>query len=140
MRDYLSYSGSTFRATASLAALLGAIGLVLTALGVYGVVAYRTSRRRREIGIRMALGAPRREVLGLLMKQGAVIAATGVALGIPIALAATRLLASLLFRVSAWDAASFGAAAVLLFVAVCVATAIPAWRAVATPPSMALRD
>jgi putative ABC transport system permease protein len=140
MQEYIAYSASTYRATASLAALLGLIGLILTALGVYGVVAYRMSRRTREIGIRIALGAHPPDVLRLVMREGAQVAAAGIVLGLPIALGATRLLSSLLFRVSAWDAWSFAAAAVALAAALCAATAVPAWRATRLSPSIALRD
>ena len=140
MRDYMAYSSSSFRATAALAGALGVVGLLLTILGVYGVVAYRTSWRTREIGIRMALGAQRREVLALVVREGSLIALAGVAIGIPAALAATRALASMLFQVSAWDPLSFSVAAVLVFALACVATMIPALRATRIAPSRALRD
>lgn len=140
MRDYMEYSASSFRATAALAGALGVVGLLLTILGVYGVVAYRTSWRTREIGIRMALGARRSDVLTLIVREGAFTALAGVAIGIPAALVATRALASMLFRVSAWDALSFSVAAVVVFTLACVATMIPALRATRIAPSRALRD
>jgi ABC-type antimicrobial peptide transport system permease subunit len=140
MRDYIDYAARTYRATATLAAVLAGVGLLLTILGVYGVVACRTTNRTREIGIRVALGAGRGEVIRLVMREGAVIAAFGLAIGIPAALASTRVLAALVFRVSVWDAPAFSAAAVVLFLSVSAATAIPAWRATRITPSTALRN
>ena len=140
MRDYIDYAARTYRATAVLAAVLAGVGLLLTVLGIYGVVAYRTANRTREIGIRVALGARRGEVVRLVMREGAVLAALGLAIGVPAALASTRVLGALVFRVSVWDPPAFGAAAVVLFLSVCAATAIPAWRATRITPSTALRD
>jgi len=139
MRAYIDYSGSGYRATATLALALGALGLVLTVLGVYGVIAYRTTRRAREIGIRMALGAARGDVLRLVVREGAVVAILGVALGLPAALAGNRALASMLFHVHAWDVRVFSGTAVLLFLSVCAAALIPAWRATRIQPSDSLR-
>ena len=140
MRDYMEYSARTFRATAALAGALGIVGLILTILGVYGVVAYRTSWRTREIGIRMALGARRGEVLALIVREGAMTALIGIAIGIPAALAVTRELASMLFHVSPWDALSFSTVAVIVFGLACLATLVPAIRATRIAPSRALRD
>jgi putative ABC transport system permease protein len=131
------YSARTFRCTALLAAVLGAFGLLLTAIGVYGAVAPNTTQRTREIGIRMALGARRRQVFALVMKDGLRLAAVGLAIGIPAALACARLLSSLLFGVSAGDLPSFVAAAVLVLI-VALATYLPARRAVHVAPSTAL--
>ncbi len=140
MRQYMDYSASDYRATTALAAALGAVGLLLTVLGVYGVIAYRTGRRAREIGIRMALGARRSDVLGLILREGATVALAGVVIGIGAALLVTREIASMLFHVSAWDAPSFMAAAATVFVLACLATAVPALRATRVAPSRALRD
>jgi len=140
MRDYMEYSASRYRATAALAGALGLVGLILTVLGIYGVIAYRTSRRTREIGIRMALGARGHDVLNLVVREGAVIAAAGVGIGIAAALLVTRAIASMLFRVSSWDAVSFVAAAVVVFGLACLATAIPALRATRVAPAVALRE
>lgn len=140
MADYIDYSASSYRATATLAGSLGAIGLLLTILGVYGVIAFRTSRRTREIGIRMALGAQSREVLRMVLREGAGVALLGVAIGVPLSLGATRFMASLLFHVSPWDAAALVSAAAVLVSCVCAAAAVPAWRAARVDPSAALRD
>jgi putative ABC transport system permease protein len=140
MQDYMAYSASRYRATAALAAALGTVGLLLTALGIYGVVSYRTARRRREIGIRMALGAGVHDVLRMVVREGAMAAAAGVAIGIAAALLVTRSMASMLFRVDAWDPMSFAAAALVVFALASVATIVPARRATRVAPSEALRD
>jgi putative ABC transport system permease protein len=140
MQDYIAYSGGTYQATAALAAALGLVGLLLTAIGVYGVIAYRTSKRTREIGIRIALGAARTTVLGLVFREGARLAIAGVAIGVPAALVTSRLIASLLFGVAPWDVASLAVATLVLVVSVALAIFIPAWRAARLMPSVALRD
>jgi len=140
MAQYIEYSGSTYRATAVLAATLGAIGLLLTALGVYGVVAYRTFRRRREFGIRIALGAGRTQVLRLVLAESGKLAALGLVLGIPSALATTNVINALLFGVSPSDPVAFVVAPVVIAGAVLLASLLPALRATRVSPSTALRD
>jgi len=137
--ELVGYSARAFRWTALLAGVLGAFGLLLTAIGVYGAVALNTTRRTREIGIRMALGARRGQVLGLVMKEGVRLAVVGLAVGIPAALACARLLSSLLFGVSPGDVASFAGAALVVLLIVALATYLPARRAVRVTPSTALR-
>jgi putative ABC transport system permease protein len=140
MRQFIEYSGSEYRAIAALASALGGMGLLMTVLGVYGVIAYRTTRRSKEIGIRIALGADPRDVLRLVMREGALVAAGGIALGIPAALLVTRAIESMLFGVSAWDGPSFAGAAALLFVSVCAAAFLPARRATRLAPAATLKD
>jgi len=140
MSDYITYSASVYRATASLAAALGFVGLLLTTLGVYGVVAYRTAQRTREFGVRLALGAARGQVLRLVVREGARVAAAGLAIGIPLALIVTRLLSSLLFGTGPWNVPAFAAAAAIVFIAVCAASSVPARRATRVSPSTALRE
>jgi predicted permease len=140
MSDYITYSASVYRATAALAASLGFIGLLLTTLGVYGVVAYRTAQRTREFGVRLALGAARSQILRLVVREGARVAAAGLAIGIPAALVTTRLLSSLLFGTGPWNAPAFAAAAAIVFGAVCSAAYVPARRATRVSPSTALRE
>ena len=140
MAQYVAYSAGAYQATAALAAGLGVVGLALTALGVYGVVASRTVRRSKEIGIRVALGAARAQVLRLVLAEGARLGLIGVAIGVPAALATTRLLQSLLFGVDPWDVSALALAIAVLCVAVAIATLVPAWRAVRTSPAMALRE
>jgi putative ABC transport system permease protein len=139
MRQYVDYWSSDRRATALLAMALGAIGLLLTVLGVYGVVAYRTARRAREIGIRMALGASRSQVVRLVLREGITVALAGVAIGIPAAFAGARALSSFLYGVGAWDAPAFAGAALLLVACVCAAASFPAGRATRIDPSSSLR-
>ncbi|HYN10885.1 MAG TPA: ABC transporter permease [Vicinamibacterales bacterium] len=140
MDQYLRFSASDYQATAVLATALGVVGLLLTAVGVYGVIAYRTTRRTREIGLRMALGATRRQVLGLVIGEGGRLVLRGLVIGLPAALLTTRLIRSLLFGVQPWDATAFGGATTLLVVTVITATLVPAWRATRVTPSMALRE
>jgi putative ABC transport system permease protein len=140
MSQYVHFSASSYRATAALAGSLGLIGLLLTALGLYGVVASRTARRTREIGIRVALGAARGQVLRLVVGEGARVALAGVVVGVPAALVATRLIQSLLFGVSPWDATALVGAVGVLVLVLLAATLVPAWRAVHISPSSALRE
>ena len=118
---------------------LGIVALLLALLGIYGVTAYGVAQRTREIGVRMALGAPRGNVLGLILRQGVMLAGLGVAAGAVIALGATRLLASLLYGVPTTDIVAFAGAALLLVLAAIAASWIPARRAAAVDPVVALR-
>ena len=139
MRQYLDYWASGYRATALLSSTLAGVGLLLTVLGVYGVVAYRTSRRTKEIGIRVALGATRGDVLRLVLREGLVVALAGVVAGIPLAFAAARMLGSFLYGVSADDAFAYLSAALLLIACIGAATLVPARRAARSNPSASLR-
>jgi predicted permease len=122
-----------------LLSVFAAIALLLAAIGVYGLMAYSVERRTQEMGIRMALGASRGDLLRIVLLQGAKLTGAGLVIGLGLAYGVTRLLASLLFGVKAADPLSFGAvAAVLAFVAL-AATFVPARRAANTPPSEALR-
>ena len=123
--------------------LLGAFALpalLLAALGIYGVVAYLVAQRGREIGIRMALGAQRRDVLALVLKDGARLAAMGVLLGAAGAIATTRWLTSELYETSATDPLTFVLAAVVLAGIALVATLLPARRAAAIDPARTLQS
>jgi predicted permease len=139
MADYIEFSSSVYRATATLALLLGLLGLVLTAVGVYGVVAYRTTERTREIGLRVALGANPAGILGLVFKDGMRTAALGVGFGVPAALWAARFLEPLLFEVGPGDLTAYAIAAAALTAAVALATFVPARRATRVSPIEALR-
>jgi predicted permease len=127
------------RLTALSASILGLLALVLAATGLYSVLAYSVTRRTREIGIRRALGAQAADVLRLIVKQGMALALFGIGLGVPLALALTRLMQSQLFGVSASDPPTFVAIVVLLSLAALVACWIPARRATKVDPLEALR-
>ena len=128
------------RIAASVAGSLGIVGLLLAAIGVYGVTSYAVSRRTREIGIRVALGADRGRVLRLVLRQGLVLAAIGVGIGIAIAAAGTRLLESLLFGVTGLDLTTFAFACVLFAIVTLLASYLPARRATRVSPMAALRN
>jgi predicted permease len=127
----------------SLSALIGGLAvsaLVLSIIGIYGVMAYHVQQHRKEIGIRMALGGTRRDVLGLVVGQGMSIVAVGVAIGLGGALALSRLAASLLFGVGAGDPLTVGGVCALLLTTALLACLVPALRAVAIPPAAVLRN
>ena len=115
------------------------VALLLGVVGIYGVIAYIAVQRTREIGIRMALGATTRSVVVAFVSGGLRLGAIGAALGIVVALAASRVLSTLLFGVSATDAVSFARAIAIVFAGVVLATLVPAWRAARTNPLTALR-
>jgi len=128
------------RFTMALFGLLAAMGLALAAAGIYSVLSFHVSRRTHEIGIRVALGAPRADVLKLMVGMGAKLVLAGIAIGIPLSIAATRLLRSQLFGVSTIDPAAYIAVALLLSLVALVACYIPARRAAAVDPNVALRQ
>ncbi len=122
-----------------LLSVFAGIALLLAAIGIYGLMAYSVERRTQEIGIRMALGATQPDVLKLVLGQGAKLAGAGLAFGLGLAYALTRLLSSLLFGVRAGDPASFAVTAALLALVSLTASYIPARRAARVEPSTALR-
>jgi predicted permease len=119
---------------------LGGIGLLLAVVGLYGVIAYSVSRRTRELGVRIALGASRTNVLALVLGDGLRLTAVGVLVGLILSAAATRVIAGLLFDVSALDAVTFLGMSLLLVVVAVLATYIPARRAARLDPMSALRS
>jgi macrolide transport system ATP-binding/permease protein len=119
---------------------IGLFGLLLATIGLYGVIAYSVSRRTREIGIRMAIGAGRRDVLRLVLRQGAVLSLTGVALGLGLALSAAPVLQSQLVGVSPRDLSVFLAVPLLLAGVSLLACYVPARRAAGVEPLTALRE
>src|SRR5262245_7862021 len=127
------------RAVASLAGLFGMIALILAAIGLYGVTAYTVARRRSEIGVRMALGADRGRVIGLVLGGAFKRVAIGLVIGAPLAVGAGYLLSAQLYGVSFWDPVALSVAAAALAFAAFVATVVPASRAAALAPMIALR-
>jgi putative ABC transport system permease protein len=139
MDEVLAQSVAVPRFNMLLLSGFAALALVLSAIGIYGVIGYSVAQRTHEIGVRMALGAERSDVLRLMLKEGLFIAAAGVALGLSAAALLSRLMANLLFGVTAHDPLTFGlGGGILLAVALC-ASYIPARRATRVEPVTALR-
>jgi predicted permease len=128
------------RAVASLAGLFGVVSLVLAAIGLYGVTAYAVAQRTNEIGIRMALGAAPGAVLNLVLRGAFTRVAIGLGLGVPLAIAAGKLLAAQLYGVTFWDPVALAVAAGSLSLCALIAALIPASRAASIPPMRALRS
>jgi len=139
MDDLIAVSLAQQRFNMLLLGLFAALALILAAVGIYGAMAYAVNQRTHEIGIRTALGAQRRDVLRLVMRDGAKIVRFGIASGIAGALALTRLMASLLFEVKPTDPATFAGVAILLALVALAACYIPARRAMRVDPMVALR-
>ena len=135
------YSRSMARTSFTLVMLgvAAALALLLGLVGLYGVIAYSASQRRREIGIRIALGAQRKTVTAMVVRQGLAMAGIGVACGFIVAVGATRLLRSLLFHVSPMDPLTYGCAALALCAAGALASYIPSRRTATVNPVEALR-
>ena len=123
-----------------LMSLLGSIGLILSALGIYSVVAWLVAQRTREIGVRIALGASKGAVVKMMSVHGLKPVAVGLAVGMAGAIAATRLLQGQLFEVGPRDPLTLIVTAIGLLIVAAAAAAIPAWRATAIDPSAALRE
>jgi predicted permease len=139
LHDVMSNVMWVDRTAAGFATVLGSLAVVLAAIGLYGVMAYLANRRRNEFGVRMALGATRRDLLRLVIWDGLKLSVAGTMVGLPIALGVARLMATLLYGVSPGDPGVFAiGAGVAIFVAV-VATYIPARRATKVDPMVALR-
>jgi predicted permease len=139
MNGVLARSFAARRLSMILLAFFAAVALALSCIGIYGVIAYLVGERTREIGVRMALGAQRSDVLRLILSQGAKMALLGVVLGVVLALGLTRLMSSQLFGVTAHDPLTFAAVAVLLVVVALAACYLPARRAASVDPLQALR-
>ncbi len=142
MGDLITDAPSTFlrRYPAFLISVFAASALLLAAIGLYGIMAFAVQRRVKEIGIRVALGAQKRDVVAMVLAEGSRLVAAGLALGIVGALLATRLLTSILFRVRPFDPLTFASVSLLLAVAALLACYLPARRAAHVDPMVALRE
>jgi putative ABC transport system permease protein len=139
MEQIISGSLAERRLTMLLLIIFASTALVLSAVGIYGVMAYAVSRRTHELGVRMALGASRRNVLRLVVREGMVLAAIGMALGLAAALALTRFMASLLYGVRPADPVTLVAVSLVLAGVALLACYLPASRATRIDPMVALR-
>lgn len=139
MKEQVSDSLRLNRSAAELSSAFGGLALFLSCIGVYGTMAYRVSRRTHEIGIRLALGARRSDVLWLITKECLILVARGLVTGVAIALASTGIVASQLFEIRASDPLTFVAVAILLVFVALVACYFPARRAMRIDPMVALR-
>jgi ABC-type antimicrobial peptide transport system permease subunit len=143
LREMDEVFAESIRRPRLLAQLLGAfagLALLLAAIGTYGVLSYMVAERRREIGVRMALGATQATVLGQVLRQGGVLAALGLAIGLAGALALNRLIAALLFGVQPSDPSTIAAVTAAIVLVAGAACAVPAWRASRVEPIVVLRE
>src|SRR3989440_908552 len=139
MNGLLAKSVARARFNSMLLAIFSVVALVMAAVGIYGVMSYSVLQRTHEIGVRMALGAQRSDVLKLILKQGVVLAITGVGVGLVGSFGLMRVISTLLFNVAATDKMTFAAVSLGLFAITFVASYIPAWRATRVDPLIALR-
>ncbi len=139
LEEVLESAGSEPRFTMFLLAIFSATALILAIVGIYGVIAYSVAQRTQEMGIRMALGAAKADILRLVIGQGLLLTLSGVAIGLIVSVALTRALASMLYRISATDPITFLSSAVLFLAVALIASYVPARRATHIHPTEALR-
>jgi ABC-type antimicrobial peptide transport system permease subunit len=139
MQQQVDLTFNQERAVASLAGLFGIVALLLAAVGLYGVTAYTVAQRTQEIGIRMALGADRVNVVRMVLAGASRRVLAGLILGVPLAIGAGRLISAQLYGVSSWDPMALGIAATALAISAFFAAVIPARRAASISPMKALR-
>ncbi len=139
MNEVIAGSLATRRFSMTLLNAFAVVALLLASVGLYGVISYLVGQRTREFGIRLALGARRPDILRLVLNHGMKMALGGVALGLVAALGMTRLLAGMLYGVSATDPATFAVIALVLTAVGLLACFVPAWRATKVDPLVALR-
>jgi putative ABC transport system permease protein len=140
MRQVVSDSVSEPRLMMSLLSAFAAFALALAAIGIYGVIAYSVTQRVHEMGIRLALGATRGDLLRLVVKKGVSLAAAGLLFGLPVGLAAARLIGSLLYGIRSIDATVFAGIPIVLVAVAMAASFLPARRAASVDPILALRN
>jgi ABC-type antimicrobial peptide transport system permease subunit len=139
MEQFVANAVAQPRLYVVLIGIFAAAAIVLAAIGIYGVLAHGVAQRTREIGIRLALGARRREVVGLVLRQAAMLAGGGLVVGLLLALAAGQLIRGLLFGVEPRDLLTYAGVVFVLFTIALVASYLPAWRASRIDPIKALR-
>ena len=132
--------GYSERLAVTLVALFGAMALFLAAIGLYAVMSYSVSQGTRELGLRMALGAGVKDLLGMVLSHGFRLMAAGIVVGAIAAVVLTRLMANLLYKVSPSDPVAFGSALLVIIIASLAACFLPAWRATRIDPVKALRE
>jgi putative ABC transport system permease protein len=137
--EVLSTSRAQPRAMMVLLAVFAGCAFVLAVVGLYGVISYSVTQRTREMGVRIALGASRASVIGLVVRHGLLLAAVGITAGIAVSFAATRLMASMMYGVSTTDPLTFVVSPLVFLLFAALASAIPAMRATRVDPSEALR-
>jgi ABC-type antimicrobial peptide transport system permease subunit len=140
LQTQLDRSTSPQLVAVTLVGVLGGLALLLAAIGLYGVMSYAVSQSKRELALRMALGAGASNLLRFVMSKGLMLMSAGVVLGAVVAVSLTRLLGSMLFQVSPRDPIVFGAAFAVMTIVSLSATFLPAWRAARTDPAQVLRD
>ena len=138
--EQVDRKGYTQRLAATLIAIFGAMALFLAAIGLYAVMSYSVSQSTRELGLRMALGAGVKDLLGMVMSRGVRLTAAGIVIGAVAAVMLTRLIGNLLYKVSPRDPIAFGTAFVILIVVALIACFLPAWRATRIDPVQALHE
>jgi len=139
MEEVVAQGTSSRRLSAELIAVFAVLALLLASLGIYGVISYLVVRRHHEIGVRIAVGAQRGDILRLVLGHGARLAGIGLVAGVVASLGAGRALSSLLFQVSPFDPATLGGASVVLVAVALLACYLPARRAMRVDPLAALR-
>jgi ABC-type antimicrobial peptide transport system permease subunit len=139
MNEVITGSLASNRFSMILLGAFAAVALLLASIGLYGVISYLVGQRTHELGIRIALGAQRKDVLRLVVNHGMKMALGGVAIGLIAAFGLTRLMANMIYSVSATDPATFAVIALLLVMVALAACFVPAWRATKVDPLVALR-
>jgi putative ABC transport system permease protein len=139
LSEVVSESVAEPRFNTFLLSLFAGTAIILAAIGLYGLMAYNVSQRQREIGIRLALGAETRDVLGLVVREGFFLTLWGLAIGLVAAVAASRFLSALLFQITTNDVTTYGVVALVLLAVAIIASVVPAHRASRVDPLIALR-
>jgi ABC-type antimicrobial peptide transport system permease subunit len=139
MQEQVESNFDQQRAVAQMTGLFGILALVLAAVGLYGVTAYTVERRTSEIGVRMALGADKANVIRLVLREAFAQILFGLLIGIPVSIACSRLIAAQLYQVKGWDPLVIGGSVIALAICALIASIIPAQRAASINPVRALR-